>query len=1275
MTQLRTSLPLALLALLGPAAALAAPTAADYLRGTTPAINALNRAGQEADERFFTVKGVPANLMFLLDTSGSMQSLVMPPDDVDQDGTGCANPVYNDLQDAGGFSMLKSYPPPDVGIGAPGDNGFPELFREDSYYEDEAWDEDSATAQTLTSACNYGALDVRTAACTTCMSTRGYYLDPNGGRDIFSGKFLNFYPPRFVTARTTLKKVIWNTEGVRMGLFVFNAPVGGKKIADLAPDCTQILNEADTAWQSSREALIQRLNDTANCGKANTLNSVCFQGATPLAEALLDVGQYFTTDSSVFESWFGTGWYDSAVANPGYTTKDRPFCYGCQVSSVVVITDGAPNGDNCMPDCIKAQNVTCAGCDVVDGNCNGTCPGRCQNNGTCSKSGSAGCCVNGQNYMDDLAKWLNENDLQTKSPSNASWSAAGRQKLATYTIGFALEHPLLVSAAAVGGGRYATANNADSLESALVAVINDVNTRATTFGVSSISTLQTNSGINAVVPRFIPSTDGEAWKGFLYRFNVVNELINGCMPTDTSVAAHPLDLNGDHDCNDLLYTDRDDDVVEEDALTGLFLKRGSTRRAIPIWEAGRELTYPDPAYVDEADEAQDHSTPGRRNIWTVIDSTGDGRLDASDEMVEFVDTDANATKLMPYLGFGMDVTNEPFCVSAYTTLGVTSAPLNAWGLECAKVLIRHYRGYRATSADPAVRDQTRPWLLADIFHSTPVEVLPPVPIGMVCSDVFDRQCLPTLYRQGQDEARSKTARDAYMAFREGTYCGGSGPCEERRQLVLVGSNGGFLHAFDYGGRVPSSERDPFTGMYPYTAGTGEERWAFIPPDLLGVLRHTVGRHAYLMDGTAMVREVWVDADALDQGDGVKAAGEYRTIAVMGERSGGVHYFGLDITQDVVSQGAKPKPSFLWMWPQPNDPLATRVGDSWNQYYPKPPPIGPVLLDASSRGYPGFTHSYLVPTGGATGPVAWDKRTAQVQERWVVGLSGGYDRALLRGRGFGLVDAWTGQTLWDAFHEPGASDLKGQLEYPWVASMALLDAGAGEEVIERAADGYFDSFTVGDMGGNLWMGRMYVPGTVENGKVTNWTFARAFQTERDDGTRMTDRRPFTVMTESAMQYNGFMRTLVGTGERAALLDTNAGTCSLDSPYECIAMGCKVSMTLSSKNAPSGEWFTSSVWQGGAAVGHARTELTGCTDLGCFLPREESCFTECTDTTCSLAAVGCPSCAGRNACLTAARSACPAATCTDASRDQALTLSMRVSECPTADTTASSTTVLD
>ncbi|MCI0671566.1 MAG: hypothetical protein L0Y64_13990, partial [Myxococcaceae bacterium] len=33
------------------------------------------------------------------------------------------------------------------------------------------------------------------------------------------------------------------------------------------------------------------------------------------------------------------------------------------------------------------------------------------------------------------------------------------------------------------------------------------------------------------------------------------------------------------------------------------------------------------------------------------------------------------------------------------------------------------------------------------------------------------------------------------------------------------------------------------------------------------------------------------------------------------------------------------------------------------------------------------------------------------------------------------------------------------------------------------------------------------------------------------------------------------------------------------------------------------------------------------------------------------------------------------CTDASRDQALTLSMRVSECPTADTTASSTTVLD
>ncbi len=39
----------------------------------------------------------------------------------------------------------------------------------------------------------------------------------------------------------------------------------------------------------------------------------------------------------------------------------------------------------------------------------------------------------------------------------------------------------------------------------------------------------------------------------------------------------------------------------------------------------------------------------------------------------------------------------------------------------------------------------------------------------------------------------------------------------------------------------------------------------------------------------------------------------------------------------------PPGDFLWMWPQPCDPLALQVGESFSNFAPRPPPIGPVAL--------------------------------------------------------------------------------------------------------------------------------------------------------------------------------------------------------------------------------------------------------------------------------------------------------------------------------------------
>ena len=188
-----------------------------------------------------------------------------------------------------------------------------------------------------------------------------------------------------------------------------------------------------------------------------------------------------------------------------------------------------------------------------------------------------------------MAKWFWEKDLQTKNPSNGKWSSDGRQRLATYTVGFGIDHQLLQNAATVGGGQYYTANNRKSLEDALKAIIDNVNQRATSFGVSSISTLQTSSGLSTLVPRFIPGKTGEDWRGFLYRFKLGNELVNGCKATVPPATPDANDLNGDGDCSDIFYVDRDNDVLEEDPMTGLFLKAGTSQLAVPVWEAGDRL--------------------------------------------------------------------------------------------------------------------------------------------------------------------------------------------------------------------------------------------------------------------------------------------------------------------------------------------------------------------------------------------------------------------------------------------------------------------------------------------------------------------------------------------------------------------------------------------------------------------------------------------------------------------------------------------------------------
>src|SRR5207253_1976007 len=72
------------------------------------------------------------------------------------------------------------------------------------------------------------------------------------------------------------------------------------------------------------------------------------------------------------------------------------------------------------------------------------------------------------------------------------------------------------------------------------------------------------------------------------------------------------------------------------------------------------------------------------------------------------------------------------------------------------------------------------------------------------------------------------------------------------------------------------------------------------------------------------------------------------------------------------------------------PEALNSGESWNDVAPGAPPIVNVVV------------------ADLSGPI--NRGPTKASEKWVVGIGGGFDPDLLRGRGIHILDAWKGDEL-------------------------------------------------------------------------------------------------------------------------------------------------------------------------------------------------------------------------------------------------------------------------
>jgi type IV pilus assembly protein PilY1 len=372
----------------------------------------------------------------------------------------------------------------------------------------------------------------------------------------------------------------------------------------------------------------------------------------------------------------------------------------------------------------------------------------------------------------------------------------------------------------------------------------------------------------------------------------------------------------------------------------------------------------------------------------------------------------------------------------------------------------------------------------------------------------------------------------------------------RQRVLLVGANDGMLHAFDAGSALTGQPPD-ITGSYAYSNGSGTELWAFVPPDMLPRLKDLMSSHQYMVDGSVMVRDVWVDGTSATDGlntpgapsslDGKKQKTEFHTVAVFGRRSGGNQYTALDVTDPS-------KPTFLWSFPKTGSDDARFMGQSWNDFAPRPPPIIPVKI-------------------AATGSSPSTDQTRGFSERWAVMFGGGYDPALTLGRAVFMADVWTGATLWRFTDD----DFKANLGFSGASapSMFPVSGGVGPLDIGKTTsatldvDGFFDTATWGDMGGNVFVARFYDPGVIgTSGRITNWFAARTFEQLRrsDDAQYISDasgagRNEFFYMTANAFEPSTHtIHTFIGSGNREQLMRGSSLTCGADNLMACCQAGC-------------------------------------------------------------------------------------------------------------------------
>lgn len=386
------------------------------------------------------------------------------------------------------------------------------------------------------------------------------YLDA-----IYSGNYLNWYfcnvvsgscsgaanfgaganrkpgtQTRLEITKTSATTIVDSLDKVRVGLARYNSVTsggGGELVVQMAENTT-----------------------TQKTAVKNAINALSASGNTPLTETLSGIGAYFSTvpststavnlklhpgqssrspdylnEKSMSASTLFTG--DGAGLRNGVSgtpTIAAPIQYYCQKSFAILMTDGRPQGDQSIS--LSATPSTAGLCDYLGiiGSCPTSGVGQYGQKGAANGTGAdTGYHVNGANkqlhiggthtyesagsdYLDDVAAALYDIDLR---PDLTNGAAAKKNNVLTYTIAVAdveaINDPLLQEAATAGGGIFSSAADSATLVTAFQNAADDILAKDGSAAAVAVANAHVTNTDNA---SYATSYNSGTWTGDLIAY-------------------------------------------------------------------------------------------------------------------------------------------------------------------------------------------------------------------------------------------------------------------------------------------------------------------------------------------------------------------------------------------------------------------------------------------------------------------------------------------------------------------------------------------------------------------------------------------------------------------------------------------------------------------------------------------------------------------------------------------------------------------------------------